>query len=386
MKIVIMASATIHSSLTHRLLNFARVLVRHGHEVTIIAPRADKYSGFTADMPIQVDGISMVYPYQFQTKVALFNLLPYLAAAAWKVWRTPSDLVYIFKPTPLTVSGIIARFARSTPVVLDMDDLGSEVMAIEKQPRPVVALVAWCERLTARAASGIVVASELLEHEYREQFPDKAVIRLSNGVNLEDFVTRPLKRPTRIIFFGALNRASLLEPILRALPAVLHQPGNEHVEVDILGGGLAESALEALAGELGLLNQVHFHGWTKLTEVSSYAQAGDIGLCIMPNERTTAACSNQKVFQYMAMGLVPVVSRVGDLPLYVDHGRAGEVVPPGDQAALSATLTSMLAHPVQRHASAKRAYERASLHYTWRILGTQLASFLDQVRAAEVSA
>jgi hypothetical protein len=134
MKILMLASATPNSTLTHRSIALGRELVRRGHEVTMIAPSYDKHSGWKLDRPADLDGIRMVYPLQLRSKSVPLNLLPYLIGAAVQVVRSQADVVYFSKPTPATVVGLLAKWRHGTPVVLDMDDLGAEVMRGEGQP------------------------------------------------------------------------------------------------------------------------------------------------------------------------------------------------------------------------------------------------------------
>lgn len=380
MKILMLGSGSIHSTLTHRALSLGRELVRLGHDVTIIVPAADKYNNFQAQKPAMVGGVKVLYPFQLPLKQPLINLIPYIFSAVWTVLRQSADVIYIYKPTPISVPGLAARWLKRKPVVLDLDDLGSEVMAAEGQPAPVWRLVAWCERLTANQSRAIVVASTLLEKEQRVLQPQKPILRLPNGVDPQNFTPESPDRSARVIFFGAINRRQLVAPLLKSIAYLKDQGSDHNLQVDILGDGSSRAELETLAKELNILDIVSFQGWTPLSHLKQYAAAGDIGVCIMPQERTTAACSNQKVFQYMALGLCPVVSSVGDLPLYVENGAAGMIVQPDDTQGLAETLAQLLRNHHQRLALADRARKLAETEYSWRFLAQKLESTLENVR------
>ncbi|HUD11148.1 MAG TPA: glycosyltransferase family 4 protein [Candidatus Saccharimonadia bacterium] len=382
MKILMLTSGTANSRMSHRVIALGRELVRRGHSVTLIAPSADRHSGWLRDTPADMDGVTMVYPFQLRTKSFLVNLMPYLFSASFEVLRRNADIVYLYKPTPATIPALLAKWFKGTPVALDMDDLGSEVMEIEGQPAPIWKLVAACERLAARQAKAIVAVSRLLEKEYTTKYPGKPVIRISNGVDESEFtpVIPEKGRTPRIIFFAILARTRILAPLFEALPAVIAELGSSAVEVEILGDGPKRSELEAIVSRLGLNENVHFRGWTRFTEVGEYAASGDIAICMMPDERTTAACSNQKVFQYQALGLATVVSRVGDLPLYVEDGRAGVIVAAGDQAGLSKALVSLLKDDTLRATLAQRGREIATSRYTWNNLAGKLEKLLETTK------
>lgn len=375
MKIVMMASGSVRSSLTHRALRLGSALAARGHEVVLVAPSLDKYTGFKSEKINRLDGVRVVQPFQLQTKSPLLNLLPYLAAASAAVLRERPDILYLYKPTPITLPGLLARWVLRRPVVLDMDDLGSEVMAIEGQPAPIVKLVALCERLAARNARLIVGASSYLANFYRRELPDKKVLWLPNGADTT--ALRPLD-PTdspQLVFFGALNRRSLLEPVLRALPLAWTPAGTAPVRLTVIGDGSELASLKRLARRLGISSQVRFVGWARPEELGRFAKAGDLGLCYMPRARTTVACSNQKIFQYMAYGLIPVVSRVGDLPAYV--GRSGFVAEPDSPTDLARVIAGALSPRIDYAERSAAAVRRARRRYDWDVLAAELEGFLE---------
>jgi glycosyltransferase involved in cell wall biosynthesis len=382
MKILMLTSGTPNSRMTHRIVALGRELVRRGHDVSLVAPRLDRHSGWQLDMPETMDGVRMIYPYQFRTKSYLLNLLPYIFSVSFTVLGQKADLIYLYKPTPATIPALLAKWFKRTPIVLDMDDLGSEVMQIEGQPAVMWKLVAVCERIAAQSANAIVAVSRLLMNEYASRYPEKPLLRLPNGVDPAEFipVTPARKRKPRIIFFGILNRTRIVAPLLAALPEVIASVGSDQVEVEILGDGLQRKELEAISMRLGLTDNVHFRGWTRFEELSDYAASGDIAICVMPDERTTAACSNQKVFQYQALELATIVSRVGDLPLYVEDGKAGVIVAPEDPKELAAAIVALLSDRAKRRSVTTRGRELAVGTYSWSRLAHQLEAFMESVK------
>ena len=73
-----------------------------------------------------------------------------------------------------------------------------------------------------------------------------------------------------------------------------------------------------------------------------------------------------KLYEYMAAGLCPVVSGVGDLPAVVDHGGAGVVVAPDDAPALAGALLELDRDRERMHALGRAAQAKASDGPTWR--------------------
>ncbi len=384
MNILITVSATPHASLTHRALNFGAQLAKRGHNVTMLAPRYDKYSKFEADMAANLQGVRMRYPWHPKTRLPLVGLAVYMLTSSIMVLTSPADLGYVFKPTPISLTGFWLKM-RHKPMLADFDDLGQEVMELEGQPGFMAKLVGLSERLAAKWASGLSVASTLLERELTATHKGKPVSLISNGVNMADFTPTPASHDPKIVFFGALGRTNLLAPAIEAI-AKIASAGHSHVQAEILGDGPAKSELEALSTKLGASNVITFRGWTKPSEVSKYAHSGDIALCIMPDERTTAACSNQKIFQYGALGLSVIATTVGDLPLYLDNGTAGSLVKPGDARELATAITNLLENPRLRTGLASTLTNRIQERYTWAVLGEQVSQLVAEVAPANSEA
>jgi len=161
-----------------------------------------------------------------------------------------------------------------------------------------------------------------------------------------------------------------------ALPRVIERVGSADVIVDVIGDGLAKPALADLAGQLNLQSRVTFHGWKTLPQMRLIVRAGDIGLCIMPPERTTAACSNQKVFQYQAMSLSIIATRVGDLPLYLKNGAAGLLIDENDSAEIAAAISRLIESQHEREKLAAAGHTLSQTEFDWKTLSLKLSEFI----------
>lgn len=366
MKITFLVSGSIRSNFSYRPLTLARALRAQGHEVSIIAPKADKYNNFVPETISDIDGVKILQPFQFATKRLEVNLIPYIFGAARLLLREKLDLVYIYKPTPISVVGLIARWLRGTPVVSDFDDLGSEVMRIEGHPWYQRMLVAWSEHLAAKYAHRIVVASTYLFDLFRKEYPYKPLLIIPNGVEASwcgDTV--PSDTTGRIVFLGSMNRKSILDPLFDALPAIAQK--HPEVRVLLIGGGTCLSYFKNRAADLNLTNIVTFTGWLPLEEAYALLQEGDIGYNYMPDEVTNKAASNMKVPQYMARGVVPFVTNIGDLPTTVADGKAGYICSVGDSTSVRDTLLYALAD-TERMKKAQEARQIATTMLKWDIL------------------
>ena len=288
-------------------------------------------------------------------------------------------MVLIYKPTPITLVGLVPKLLARTPIVLDLDDLGSEVMKPKGRSRQSCVLVAWSERLCMRYADAVVVVSTTLRDHLRGLYPAKPVLLLPNGVEPSEYHVAAERQPRHAIYyFGAINTLDLVEDLLRAMPEVLRQVPD--ARLSIVGGGSALDEAKRLSRELAIEAAVTFPGWRKnMLAVQNYVQFADIGVCYMPDTLTVRAASNMKVFQYLAMGTVPLVSNVGDLHIYVRDGQAGVVVTAGNGRALARALIELLWDEDHRVRLADVGWRLACKDYAWQARAKVLIGFLNEL-------
>lgn len=379
MKLLMLGSGSYTSTLSIRLVALGRHLGVTGWKVAMILPSADKYNNFTPEPRAALPDVTLVQPWQLATRSAMLNLIPYLFTALWAILRARADVIYLYKPTPITILGLAPKFLLGKPVILDLDDLGSEVMKAEQQSAFQYKLVAICERLAMRFSTAIVVTSTYLEAYVTKRYPDKPILLLPNGVEPSDYTPPTVSSPqNNIYYFGAINRLILIETLLQALPDVVQAVPD--VRVTIVGGGQALPEAKKLVRKLGVNTSVTFTGWTNMLEAQKYARLGDVAVCYQPNTETVKAASNMKVFQYMAMSTVPLVSAVGDLGSYVQNGSAGVIAPPDNALALSECLVSLLKDTKKRALLARHARHLAETEYAWATRAQKLDSFIHSLQ------
>lgn len=363
MKITVVTSGSIRSNFTYRVLQLSRSLRKLGHEVSIICPIADKYNNFVPERITEIDGVKIIQPFQFVTKRLEINLIPYILHSCYILLTRKSDLIYIYKPTPISIVGLIPKIFYKTKVVLDMDDIGSEVMKIEGHPIYQRKMVEWSERLAIRYSDKIVAASTYLRDLFRSKHKDKPIMVVSNAVDSNWFY--PLKISevkNRIVFMGSINRKNILEPLVdRAKEIAQIIPD---LKVVIIGDGNFLGYFKEKVKSLSLDNIFEFTGWLSLDEAREKLMAGDIGYNYMPDEVTTKSASNMKVPQYMARGVVPLVSNVGDLAKYIDYGSSGYICEPNNSELLKDCILGALNDPL-RIEKANKAADFSKIVFNW---------------------
>jgi glycosyltransferase involved in cell wall biosynthesis len=102
----------------------------------------------------------------------------------------------------------------------------------------------------------------------------------------------------------------------------------------IVGDGPDLGTMRGLAAELGIADAVHFAGFR--TNATPLVRAMDIFVAPSLKESMPLA-----VLEAMALGRPVVASRTGDLPLIIEDGYNGLLVPPGDPDAIADAIDKL---------------------------------------------
>jgi colanic acid/amylovoran biosynthesis glycosyltransferase len=202
--------------------------------------------------------------------------------------------------------------------------------------------------------------------------PSERLIAFPMGVDPERFTvgdadaTRP-----RVLSVGRLVEFKGFEYGLRAFAEVLRTLPTAHY--DICGDGPLRSQLEALARELGIASNVHFHGSLPRQRVAELmARAWVFLLPGVTDQQGQVEAQGVVLLEAQASGVPVVASRVGGIPEVVRDGETGLLVPSKDVAATSERLVTLLCDPElrARYSVAARAFVERD--YNQRLLNRRL--------------
>jgi glycosyltransferase involved in cell wall biosynthesis len=219
-----------------------------------------------------------------------------------------------------------------------------------------------CEALFVRAADGVITSSpgyaDVLARRYRIARP--AVVRnIPEGLS-RAAATAGRSRPAAalVVYIGGLMPGRGLEQAIDALPLL------PEARLRAVGPGAAHyrAGLLARARAAGVLDRVELRDPVAPAEVAGVLVEAAAGLClIQPICRSYELSLPNKLFEYAAAG-VPVLA--SDLPVLgrlVREEGIGALAPPGDPAAVAASLRSLL-EPERWDAAARRAQAFADAH------------------------
>ncbi len=236
-------------------------------------------------------------------------------------------------------------------------------------------------RLTAlalRAADVVVPVAEVVREALTRLgvAPDRMRL-VTNGVDVDRFAGAEPREPRgttpRVLFVGGLtSRKGVLD--LGAASDALRERGVEH-ELWI-AGGVPDEGDEAHDGVLrDLPRDARLLGAVAPEDVAAVYASCDV-FCL-PSWWEAMPLT---VLEAQAAGLPVVASAVGDVPLMVEDGVTGRVVPARDVAALTHALGELLTDPGLRERMGRRAQDHARQHDqrdTIRSLATLFDEILD---------
>ena len=187
----------------------------------------------------------------------------------------------------------------------------------------------------------------------------------------------------RIIYRGSINADRLPATVIDAVA----QTPNAHFAIagyETAGSRGHVERLMARARDLGVDHRVRALGTLPATVLESICADCDVGLALMPmdsrdeNMRHMTGASN-KVFEYLACGVVPLVSALDEWrTTFVDQGCALECDPRAPQS-ISSVLSRAGEQRDELRAMARRGWERMQLDWNYE---TQFAPVMQAIWSA----
>lgn len=223
-------------------------------------------------------------------------------------------------------------------------------------------------RATLQGADAVIALGETWAGALRQIAPSARIAVVPNAVVPRTPVDQPVPgEPVRVLFLGEIEDrkgAFLLLDSWRRISAETHPVRAELV----LAGGGAVAAARARVAELGLADRVQLPGFVQPDLVESLLQRSHV--LVLPSRSEGQPMA---VLEAMAHGLCVIATEVGGVPDLID-GDSGILVPPEDEDALVAALSSVLADPAERArlgaGALARVRERFDVDKTWRELDT----------------
>ena len=152
-----------------------------------------------------------------------------------------------------------------------------------------------------------------------------------------------------------LNPVKDIATLLRAFAAATRQA--PALKLVIAGDGELSQELRRQAQELGIAQRVCFAGW--VSDMDGLYRCMDINLLTSLSETFPYALT-----EGARMGLPTISSRVGGVPMLIDHGVSGFLFDPGDDRALAGYLATLGKDGQKRAVMGRRLREKAANNFS----------------------
>jgi glycosyltransferase involved in cell wall biosynthesis len=366
------------ATVSARAVPMAQALVRRGHRVTILLAPYDNLadSGQVKDMAgVRVCNLPL------RRVTAGTPLL-----AAWRLAmharRLHPDIVHVFKPVGYAaLAGMILRCTTHLPLLTDTDDWEGTGgwNSVNLYPWHWRRFFDFQERWLPRHSAAVTVASRTLQTQvwgmgvpprrvlYVPNCPSEALLTRRDQLQ-EDDVGRVrailgVGDAPLAMYVGHITLGDDLDLALAALKQVRERLPEARLAIIGVGEGLAR--LRSLAAELGLSDAIRFTGWIDHSEVPVYLAAADATIYPYRDTLINRAKCSIKILEYMAMGKAIVTHRVGQNLEYLEHGKSGFLVEPGDVTAFAEGLLAVLTNRAFAEQLGTRAMQRVEQEFNW---------------------
>ncbi len=379
--------------------DLARGLTRLGDEVTVLTPHAPGVRARWDDGGVEVVsfryaperlellGYSRSLSADETMRVGAAAVTPlYLIAARSALKRALEagryDLVHAHWVVPNALVTGPGRGRAAIAVGLH----GSDVfMAERRELRPFV------KRALARTSVLTGCSPELVERVCALGFDRARAHVIPYGVNVEEFAPDPGRRSIWrgrlsipddapvVVSVGRMVSKKGYGYLLEALPGLLER----HPDAHFVLGGAGDLLDDFRRRTAEWSSRVHLPGRVLRDVLPDLYRAADVFVLPAVHDRKGNVDGLPNVIlEAMASGLPIVASGISGIPLAVEDGVNGRLVPEQEPAPLAAALSSLLADPDARHRMGAASRRRAERELTWDAVAARYREAYEQALSA----
>lgn len=247
-------------------------------------------------------------------------------------------------------------------VLYEARELYVEQLAVYK--RPVVKLF-WKileNRLIHKANAVVTINSSIADEMIKRYNIPKPIIAMnvahSSAVNIVDLRGKFNLHCKYLLVYQGLLRPG--QGIIRCLRAIRDLPETGLV---IIGDGPFLDEIKSKLDNYGIHERVRFTGMVPPDKLADYTAGGDAGFLLMEAEAMNNFLAlPQKIFQYIEVGVPPVVTNIPELRKVVETDDLGLVLNFNDESDDQAELQSFLSNELGQ---AKRNCKQIKGKYSW---------------------
>ncbi|MBC2695747.1 MAG: glycosyltransferase family 4 protein [Desulfobacteraceae bacterium] len=239
-------------------------------------------------------------------------------------------------------------------------------------------LPAWWDflfrmKVLNRYFAGLMVTSNFLKKYYtKRHMSDERIFVLPNLVNFSIFDSRGIhgskNRSIRIGYCGTPTRKDGINDLLSAFQIVLKKNPDSELFVigDTTGNKSVLPKLKEISKLLEIFDKVTFTGLVEWEQMPSLLNSCDILILARPSGRFAEAGFPTKLGEYMACKKPVVVTKVGDIPLYLRDKESAMLVEPNNPESIASGICYLIDYPEKAKKIGDKGYiwARNKLDYT----------------------
>ena len=352
-----------------RVRREAEALARQGIAVDIICLRDTKQA--------KVEQMGNVTAYRIIKRRSKEKILHYLllslqftAGALLQLQklslRRRYDLIQVHNmPDYLVLAGLPHRLI-GRPMVLDLHDLSVELFQSKwsgAKSAILLPMVRLTERICCGLCNELITTSQGFRRKLMDRgIPDKKITLVLNTADPNIFHLHesrefvPINEGARLLYHGTVaERFGLLKAVEAVAKVQETIPGTT---LDIYGkyDPSCREMLDRRVVDLGIEDQVVFHGMRSLEEINEIIKDSDIGVVPYLSDEFMNLALSTKTFEYAATGLPVVASRTEALTsLFNDE--CIQYFQPGDETDMAEKIVQLCQDPQRRKQQSTRSQD-----------------------------
>jgi glycosyltransferase involved in cell wall biosynthesis len=300
-------------------------------------------------------------------------------------WRSRLDALLMRGPSPLLPQ--IARIVEPVPTALLLvGDYTSGPAGLDQPRWRRRAIQLWAywnrhQQLAIARRSITFVNSRKLFSELQDKVPNLVETRTTTLYERDLFFrsdTCSGPRPIRVLYPGRIDREKGLLHVVEAVGKLVAR--GYDVVFDVVGwaapGDTTPDDMQRLAQRLGIEKRLVFHGFKSVgPELFALYRSADLHVIASINSEGQP----RTVWEALAHGVPVVASRIGSMPLFLEHERTALLVAPGSAAEIASAVARIIDDAELRRRLIREGYELArsnTLERRTRELVTHIESWL----------
>lgn len=361
-----------HYEFDNRVIRYAEALVGRGDHVDVLVVG---YKGQRKKEVIRGVNVFRIQRRTTNEKIPLSYLLKILVFLANSALRTTLkhlrrkyDMIHVHSIPDFEVFAALVPKFLGAKCILDIHDIVPEFYAdkfkIGEDALIFRSLLA-VERLSTRFADHVIAANDIWgERLVSRSVPAKKCSVFLNYPDQTLFKRKKdlSKNPNFIMMYpGTLGAHQGLDIAIRAMTTI--KDGAPGAQLHIYGiGGLRESLMQ-LTSELGLDDNVKFHGVLPIEEIALVMASADLGIVPKRADSFGNEAFSTKILEFMSLG-VPVLASDTAIDRYYFNDSQICFFKSGNEEDLARKALHLIANPDIRENIARNGEARAA-DFSW---------------------